>query len=138
MLPEQSTMCCLSFTLCCCSTNTVLILVCLYSLLFWFHWHWANSGFIFTLWCYWFLSFCTFWFLSLFEGMFHRLWYPDLLLLFTKTVLLKSSICLFMETFLSILPLFASSVCLSILFCGVLCRFIDFTVGPVDRVFLPV
>lgn len=52
--------------------------------------------------------------------------------------LFKSSFCLFMETFLSILPLFASSVCLSILFCRVFCRFIDFTVGPVDRVFLPV
>lgn len=33
----------------------------------------------FTLWCHWFLSFCTFWFLSLFEEMFHRLGYPDVI-----------------------------------------------------------
>lgn len=101
---------------------------------FWFHWHWAN-----------YILLCDV------IGSFHFVHFGFFLSLrkcFTDSGILicysylrrlfKSSFCLFMETFLSILPLFASSVCLSILFCRVFCRLIDFTVGPVDRVFLPV
>lgn len=124
----------------CLSLCAVLLILCRFWFVstlcyFLFHWHWAN----YILLCdvigsFHFVHFGFF--LSLREC------FTDsgilMLLLFTKTVLLKNSICLFMETFLSILPLFASSVCLSILFCRVFCRFIDFTVGPVDRVFLPV